>query len=321
MKLIKQHDSTHWGTDLIPRPPSPEEDVSTVLRGAVQLLVDAGVANPDPDSAALLAHAWGINASDLARRRLLGDGVPAEVTDVFAQLVDRRRQRVPLQHIIGVAAFRHLELQVGPGVFVPRPETELLVTEVLEELDRQQNAHEPFVIDLCSGSGAITLSLATEHPQLRIIGVERETEALNWSLKNLDSISLGHSSVELICGDATRFADDRPDLWGSADAVVTNPPYVPDEAVPRDAEVREHDPAAALYGGSTGLEIPGLIVKQAEKLLRPGGFFIMEHSEEQGPGACELIMSTASLRRAATYPDYTGRDRYTVAHRVSGVDL
>lgn len=292
-----------------------------MLRGAARLLADAGVANPDPDSAALLAHAWRIDASDLARRRLLGDGVPAEVTEVFAQLIDRRRQRVPLQHIIGVAAFRHLELQVGPGVFVPRPETELLVTEVLDELDRQQNAYEPFVIDLCSGSGAITLSLAAEHPQLRIIGVEREAEALNWSLKNLASVSLGDSSVELICGDATKFADDRPDLWGSADVVVTNPPYVPDEAVPRDAEVREHDPAAALYGGSTGLEIPGLILKQAEKLLRPGGFFIMEHSEGQGPGARELIMSTASLRQAATYPDYTGRDRYTVAHRVSGVDL
>ncbi|HCG55390.1 MAG TPA: peptide chain release factor N(5)-glutamine methyltransferase [Brevibacterium sp.] len=295
--------------------------MSTVLRGAAQLLADADVPNPDPDSAALLAHAWGIEASDLARKRLFGETVPAGVTEVFAQLVDRRRQRVPLQHIIGVAAFRHLELQVGPGVFVPRPETELLVTEVLEELDRQQNAHEGLVIDLCSGSGAITLSLATEHPRLAIIGVESEAEALNWSLKNLASVNLGDSRVELISGDATRFADDRPDLWGRADVVVTNPPYVPDDAVPRDSEVREHDPAAALYGGSTGLEIPRLILLQAEKLLRPGGFFIMEHSEEQGPQACELIMSTASLRRAATYPDYTGRDRYTVAHRVTGVDL
>lgn len=292
-----------------------------MLRGAAQLLADAGVPNPGPDTAALLAHAWGIDASDLARKRLLGEPVPAGVTEDFAQLIDRRRQRVPLQHIIGVAAFRHLDLEVGPGVFVPRPETELLVTEVLEELDRQHNAHVPFVIDLCSGSGAITLSLATEHPRLRIIGVEREAEALKWSLKNLASVNLGDSSVELISGDATTFAEDRPDLWGRADAVVTNPPYVPDEAVPRDAEVREHDPAAALYGGSTGMEIPGLIMRQAEKLLRPGGFFIMEHSEEQGPAACELIMSTASLRQAATYPDYTGRDRYTVAHRVSGVDL
>lgn len=291
-----------------------------MLHGAARLLADAHVPNPDPDSAALLAHAWGLDASALARKRLFGDSVPAGVTEIFAELLDRRRQRVPLQHIIGRAAFRYLELQVGPGVFVPRPETELLVTEVLQELDRQQNAHEPFVIDLCSGSGAITLSLAAEHRQLSIIGIEREAEALNWSLKNLKSVDLGDSSAELISGDATTFADDRPDLWGLADVVVTNPPYVPDEAVPRDTEVREHDPAAALYGGSSGLEIPELIMRQAEKLLRPGGFFIMEHSEEQGPEACELIMSTASLRQAATYPDYTGRDRYTVAHRVAEVD-
>ncbi|MDN5805690.1 MAG: peptide chain release factor N(5)-glutamine methyltransferase [Brevibacterium sp.] len=295
--------------------------MSTVLRGAARLLADSHVPNPDPDSTALLAHAWGIDASDLARRRLFGDTVPTQVTENFAQLIERRRQRVPLQHLVGSAAFRHLELQVGPGVFVPRPETELLVTEILEELERQQNTQVPFVIDLCSGSGAITLSLATEHPQLAVIGVERETEALNWSLKNLASVHLGDSTVDLVSGDATSFADERPELWGRADVVVTNPPYVPDEAVPRDPEVREHDPAAALYGGSTGLEIPALIMLQAEKLLRPGGFFIMEHSEEQGRAACELIMSTASLRQAVTFPDYTGRDRYTVAHRVSEVDL
>lgn len=320
MRLTKPRDSTRWGTDLNQRPPAPEGDVSTVLRGAARLLADSYVPNPDPDSTALLAHAWGIDASVLAHRRLLGDTVPTEVTEIFAQLIDRRRLRVPLQHLIGTAAFRHLELQVGPGVFVPRPETELLVTEVLEELERQQNTHVPFVIDLCSGSGAITLSLATEYPQLRIIGVEREAEALDWSLKNLAAVNLSGSIVDLISGDATTFADDSPELWGSADVVVTNPPYVPDEAVPRDAEVRDHDPSAALYGGSTGLEIPALILLQAEKLLRPGGFFIMEHSEEQGRAACELIMSTASLRHPVTYPDYTGRDRYTVAHRVSEVD-
>ena len=320
MTPTKQHDSTLWGTDLNPKPPGPDEDVTTVLRGAARLLDESQVPNPDADAATLLAHAWGISASDLARRRLFGDAVSAEVTADFAQLVDRRRQRVPLQHLVGSAPFRHLELQVGPGVFVPRPETELLVSEVLEELDRQQNTHMPFVIDLCSGSGAISLSLATEHPQVRAIGVEREAEALTWSQRNLKPLDLGASTVDLISGDATTFADDNPDLWGSADVVVTNPPYVPDEAVPRDPEVREHDPAPALYGGSSGLEIPGLIITQAEKLLRVGGFFIMEHSEEQGRAARELIMSTASLRQAATYPDYTGRDRYSVAHRVSTLD-
>lgn len=306
----------HWGTDLNPQTSVPGGEVSTVLRGAERLLADADVPGPAPDSTALLAHAWGIDPSELARKRLLGETVPLEVTQDYARLVEERRQRIPLQHLIGTAAFRHIELQVGPGVFVPRPETELLVTEVLEELDRQQNTATPFVIDLCSGSGAIALSLAVEHPQLRILGVERETEALAWSQKNLRRLDLGDSTVELVPGDATTFADENPDLRGSADVVASNPPYVPDAAVPRDPEVRDHDPGAALYGGSTGLEIPGLIIIEAEKLLRPGGFFIMEHSEEQGPTVRELITSTASLRQAATYPDYTRRDRYTVAHRV-----
>lgn len=292
-----------------------------MLRGATSLLTESHVPNPEADSSLLLAHAWGIDASALSRKRLFGDPVPAEVAQEFAALLDQRRQRIPIQHLIGTAPFRHLELQVGPGVFVPRPETELLVTEVLDELHRQQRTHVPFVIDLCSGSGAITLSLATECEHLQIIGVERDAEALEWSQKNLSRLHLGDSTVDLISGDATTFADDNPELWARADVVVTNPPYVPDEAVPRDPEVRDHDPAVALYGGVTGLEIPGLIIKQAEKLLAPGGMFIMEHGEDQGAAVCEHIMSTASLRQAATYPDYTGRDRYTVAHRVAEVDL
>lgn len=239
----------------------------------------------------------------------------------FARLCDLRRQRVPLQHLTGIAYFRHLELSVGQGVFIPRPETELLVTEVLDELRRHENPNAPgsdgapFVVDLCSGSGAITLALATEHPGLHIIGVEREPEAIAWSRKNLARLDLGDSVVEFIEADATTFARSHPELQGRAAVVVTNPPYVPDDALPRDPEVRDHDPVAALYGGSTGLEIPELIIGEAESLLRPGGLFIMEHSEEQGAGARELLEATASLRRAATFADYTGRDRYTVARR------
>ena len=292
-----------------------------MLRGATALLTEAHVPNPEADSTLLLAHAWGLDASALSRRRLFGEPVPADVAQEFAVLLDRRRQRIPIQHLIGTAPFRHLELQVGPGVFVPRPETELLVTEVLDELRGQARAQVPFVIDLCSGSGAITLSLATEFAHLQIVGVERDAAAFEWSQKNLSRVHLGDSTVDLICGDATTFADDNPGLWARADVVVTNPPYVPDEAVPRDPEVRDHDPAAALYGGVTGLEIPGLIIEQAEKLLVPGGMFIMEHGEEQGIAVREHIMSTASLRQAATYPDYTGRDRYTVAHRMAEADL
>ena len=247
--------------------------------------------------------------------------MPESVSTRFAELCDQRRQRTPLQHLTGIAHFRHLQLQVGPGVFVPRPETELLAGAVLTELSELDSRTEsdegrrPFVIDLCSGSGAISLSVATESERVDVLGVEREPAALDWSLKNLEHSRLGESTVEFILGDATTIAEARPDLCGYADIVVTNPPYVPDSAVPRDPEVADHDPAAALYGGDSGLEVPGLIILEAEQLLRLGGLFLMEHSEEQGAGARELLAATASLRHPATFQDYTGRDRYTVARR------
>ncbi|WP_432791724.1 peptide chain release factor N(5)-glutamine methyltransferase [Brevibacterium sp. K11IcPPYGO002] len=282
------------------------------------------MASPDADALELLAHAWEIDRAALNRHRLFDDPVPGSVSARFAELCDRRRQRTPLQHLTGIAYFRHLQLQVGPGVFVPRPETELLVGSVLAELSEfstpdstteTEEVRRPIVIDLCSGSGAISLSVATEFDGVDVLGVERESAALDWSLTNLEHSRLGESRVEFIGADATRITQARPDLRGRADIVVTNPPYVPDAAVPRDPEVADHDPAAALFGGDTGLEIPGLIISEAEQLLRPGGLFLMEHSEEQGAGARELLEATASLRHAATFQDYTGRDRYTVARR------
>ncbi|WP_210605304.1 peptide chain release factor N(5)-glutamine methyltransferase [Brevibacterium oceani] len=291
--------------------------MSDLLRGAVTLLREAEVPAPEVDASALLAHAWGIDSATLGRRRLFDESVPAEVTTAFAELCAARRQRIPLQHLTGVAHFRHLELQVGPGVFVPRPETELLVGAALAELSDRARSERPFVIDLCSGSGAITLALASEHEGVDVLGIEREPAALEWSQTNLERVSLGDSTVEFLAADATSITQSHPELIGRADVVVTNPPYVPDAAIPKDPEVAEHDPAAALYGGSTGLEIPALIIAEAAALLRPGGLFLMEHSEEQGPGARELLDASASLRQPATYPDYTGRDRYTVARRTA----
>ncbi|TGD32973.1 peptide chain release factor N(5)-glutamine methyltransferase [Brevibacterium sp. S22] len=298
--------------------------VSEILRGAINLLSDAGIATPEADAVELLAHAWEVDRSALSRRRLFDDPVPVDVSRRFAELCDLRRQRIPLQHLTGIAHFRHLQLKVGPGVFVPRPETELLAGAVLTELAEtarpdastgNDDAQRPIVIDLCSGSGAISLSVATEFDGVDVLGVEREPAALEWSRENLAHSRLGESTVEFIAGDATQITEERADLRGRADIVVTNPPYVPDAAVPRDPEVAEHDPAAALYGGASGLEILRLIIAEAERLLRPGGLFLMEHSEEQGAEARELLAATASLRHAATFQDYTGRDRYSVARR------
>ncbi|MGO0603319.1 peptide chain release factor N(5)-glutamine methyltransferase [Brevibacterium linens] len=294
------------------------------MRGATTLFTEAGIASPEADALELLCHAWEIDRAALHRHRLFDDPVPDSVSARFAELCDRRRQRTPLQHLTGIAYFRHLQLQVGPGVFVPRPETELLVGSVLAELSEfstpdstieTEEVRRPIVIDLCSGSGAISLSVATEFDGVDVLGVERESAALDWSLTNLEHSRLGESRVEFIGADATSITQARPDLRGRADIVVTNPPYVPDSAVPRDPEVADHDPAAALFGGDTGLEIPGLIISEAEQLLRPGGLFLMEHSEDQGADARELLEATAGLRHAATFQDYTGRDRYTVARR------
>ncbi len=209
------------------------------------------------------AHAWEIDETDLSRRRLFSDAVPAEVAAGFARLVAERARRIPLQHLTGVAHFRRLSLRVGPGVFVPRPETELLVTEVLDHLAHGDGGAPPLVVDLCSGSGAIALSVALEHPGVRVIGIEREASALSWSQSNRVDLDLGTSTVDLLAGDATTVAVDHPELAGTVDVVVTNPPYVPDAAVPRDPEVRDHDPAAALYGGASGLEPPALLIAQA----------------------------------------------------------
>lgn len=306
-----------WETELDPSTRAVEQDVPTLLRAGVRVLTEAGVPSPDADAAALLAHAWEVDETDLSRRRLFADAVPAEVAAGFARLVAERARRIPLQHLTGVAHFRRLSLRVGPGVFVPRPETELLVTEVLDHLTHGDDGAPPLVVDLCSGSGAIALSVALEHPGVRVIGIEREASALSWSQSNRVDLDLGTSTVDLLAGDATTVAVDHPELAGTVDVVVTNPPYVPDAAVPRDPEVRDHDPAAALYGGASGLELPALLIAQAVVLLRPGGLFVMEHAEDQGAGVREIVAGTPGLSGAATFPDYTGRDRYTVARRDS----
>ena len=152
-------------------------DVPTLLRAGARVLTEAGVPSPETDVSALLAHAWDIDASTLARRRLFAEAVPAAVADRFARLLDERSRRMPLQHLTGVAHFRRLDLAVGPGVFVPRPETELLVTEVLDHLAHREGDTAPLVLDLCSGSGAIALSVALERPGTRVIGIEREAGA------------------------------------------------------------------------------------------------------------------------------------------------
>ncbi|MGY1705044.1 peptide chain release factor N(5)-glutamine methyltransferase [Geodermatophilus sp. SYSU D00697] len=281
-----------------------------MLADAVRRLSDAGVESPRVDAELLLAHVLGVSRTGLLT---LGD-VPGDAADRFAGLLDQRAGRVPLQHLTGRAPFRHLELAVGPGVFVPRPETELLVEWVLGRL---AGIPEPVVVDLGSGSGAIALSIAHEHPGARVTAVERDAGAIEWTRHNAaERAAAGDTPVEVLSGDMT---DPRllTALDGAVDVVVSNPPYVPDGArVPR--EVADHDPPLALWGGPDGLDVVRGLVRTAARLLRPGGALGIEHADQQGGALPALVRAHGDFTDVADHADLAGRPRYTTARRRSG---
>jgi release factor glutamine methyltransferase len=287
-----------------------------LLALAGEELATAGVPTPEVDAELLLAHVIG---RPRALLRMAGGSVSQEQSSAFAQLVARRAQRIPLQHLTGLAPFRHLELRVGPGVFIPRPETELMVDHVLEfaadlpgSRDAVGSGGDPadvldpvgdprtgadgrlLVVDLCSGSAALALSIATELPHSRVIAVELSDEAVTWARLNIEDhaaqVTARGSSIDLLAADATRVAaagGALEHLRGLVAVVVTNPPYVPEDAIPREPEVRDHDPNLALYGGADGLELVRPLAEQAALLLRPGGLLLVEHADVQGEDAGE----------------------------------
>lgn len=274
-----------------------------LLARASDELARAGVATPLVDAELLLAHVTGRPRLMLG---LVGE-VPPEQERAFTALVARRAAREPLQHLTGSAPFRRLDLAVGPGVFVPRPETELLVDEVLAHLTRAglttgsapaapgTPAARPVLVDLCTGSAAIALSLAVEVPGARVHAVEVSAAALAWAAGNVaacaQAVGDAGSELLLLSADATAVAEPGGELAGLAgmvDVVVTNPPYVPDGAVPREPEVRDHDPHLALFGGPDGLDVIRPLARQAALLLRPGGLLLVEHADQQGEEAGPL---------------------------------
>jgi release factor glutamine methyltransferase len=249
---------------------------------------------------------------DVPRARLLTlDDVPDDAADRFGVLLEQRADRVPLQHLTGRAPFRHLELAVGPGVFVPRPETEQLVGWALGQL---AGVADPVVIDLGAGSGAIALSLAHEHPRARVTAVERDAGAIEWTRHNAATrAAAGDRPVEVLAGDMTD-PELLRDLEGTVDLVVSNPPYVPDGArVPR--EVADHDPPLALWGGPDGLDVVRRLLVTAARLLRPGGGLGIEHADAQGSALPALVRAHGGFIDVADHPDLAGRPRFTTARR------
>lgn len=284
------------------------EGTSTTLADAVReataVLTAAGVPSPRVDAELLAEHLLGVGLGRL-RALLLGDS-PAP--QGYAELVAERAQRVPLQHITGVAHFRYLQLAVGPGVFIPRPETESVVQLVIDRLQAllHANAAHPKVVDLGTGSGAIAGSIAHEVPDAQVYAVEFSEFAHAWAARNLAPLG-----VELVLGD---LRDALPEHNGTFDVVVSNPPYIPAEAVPNEPEVALHDPPEALYGGGAdGMELPTAAAAAAARLLAPGGYFVMEHAEVQSGWIAAMLERTGLWSGITTHLDLNGKERATTA--------
>ena len=279
-----------------------------LLDHAVAVLTAARVPSPEADAELLVAHVLGLSRGQLQASAVVGSQPDAEQRHAVLELVERRAAREPLQHLTGRAPFRALELTVGPGVFVPRPETEYVAQVAIDALLAVPGG-SPRAADLGTGSGAIALALATEVPHAEVVAVENSPRAFIWARENARLV--GARNLRLVFAD---LRDALPDLDGTLDVVVSNPPYIPLGAIPRDPEVRLHDPEVALYGGADGLEVVRAVSATARRLLRAGGTLVLEHGETQGADIRSLL-SADGWHAAATTRDLLGRDRVTTALR------
>lgn len=284
----------------------PEISLASAVHAAARRLAEAGVPDPLVDAELLAGHVLGARRGEVQAAVVRGDSIDAALSEVLDALIARRSAREPLQHITGTAPFRHLELAVGPGVFVPRPETETVVQYAIDAL-LGSALPEPIGIDLGTGSGAIALAMATEVPHARIYATELSPDAFPWAQRN----TAGAANLTLVNDD---LAHAFGELDGTASVVISNPPYVPDAAIPRDPEVRLFDPSMALYGGEDGLDIVRVLSVRALELLHAGGLLVVEHGELQGE-EIRSILTRDGWRAAATHRDLTLRDRATTALR------
>ena len=290
-----------------------QNDSKAAVSKAVTSLTEAKVSSPQVDAEILLAHVLGVERSQLV--------IVTEISDEqlfdYENLVARRANRVPLQHLTGIAYFRHLELAVGPGVFVPRPETELLVEAAISHLKTISSPR--IAVDLCAGSGAIALSLALEVPETTVHAVELSDDAFNWLTHNVVDHAAKLEAVESHVIVHHGNAGDRSllsELFGQVDALVSNPPYIPSEMIPRDPEARDHDPDMALFSGADGLDVAREVVVVAADLLKPNGFIGMEHADVQGESMPALFDAMPGIwSEVKDNLDYNKLPRFTTAVR------
>ncbi len=285
------------------------ESLRVQIMAATQTLSEAGVASPQYDAEELAAHMLGVARTRLGLQPL----VETEWVERYRALVDRRATRIPLQHLTGTAVLGRTEVQVGPGVFIPRPETEVLVEWALQAI---RDIEAPVVVDLCSGSGAIALAIAQARPDAAVHAIERADGALAWARRNLEQHSdAGGTPIDLRGGD---IFDERlvNDLDGTADLVTANPPYVPD-GTDVDPEVADHDPAEAVFAGFDGLSIIKPLISVAAGLLKPGGVLAVEHDDSHGESVPALLAARRVLADVVDHQDLAGRARFVTARRVT----
>ena len=276
-----------------------EANLRAAVAAAAARLTAAGVPSPRHDAEVLAAHVLGVERKDLFQR----DTIDASAYDT---LIDRRAGREPLQHLTGKASFRHIEVAVGPGVFIPRPESESTAGAAI---DYAKQLRRPVVVDLYAGSGVIALSVVDEVPEAMVHAVEAHESAFHWLRRNTAGtpVAVHHADVDSCL----------PELSGGVDVVVANPPYIPAGARIRDPEVAVHDPASALWAGPDGLDAMRVLEATAARLLHPGGLLVAEHSDMQEVSAPTVFVETARWFDVADHPDLAGRPRYLTARRAN----
>lgn len=282
--------------------------VLAALRSAAGRLTEAGVGSPRVDAELLLAHLL-----RLPRGRLVTQPpLTSEQATGYAELVERRAAGVPVQHLTGRAPYRHLELAVGPGVFIPRPETELIV-----ELAAGRLEGAALVADLCAGSGAIALAVANEYPTSRVFAVEAEPAALGWLRRNAaERAAAGDRPIEVLAADIAE-PDLLAELAGRFDVVLSNPPYVPETLRAELAPEIGHDPQRAVFAGPDGLALMPSVLRTAARLLRPGGLLVVEHDVSHREALPALLRAAGEWREVADRPDLAGRPRFVTAVRAA----
>ncbi|MCU1403555.1 MAG: protein-(glutamine-N5) methyltransferase, release factor-specific [Microbacteriaceae bacterium] len=275
---------------------------------SINVLAAAGIESPEVDAELLIGHVLGLSRGQVQAKSITGTEVSEVDATTIEAAVESRAAREPLQHITGRAPFRSLELAVGPGVFVPRPETEQVAQFAIDAL-LAAASERPIGVDLGTGSGAIALAMATEVPHAEVYGVEVSAAAFPWTSRNFaDSGAVNAHAVN------TDLADALPQLDGTVSVVISNPPYIPDDAIPRDPEVRLFDPTIALYGGADGLDVVRRVSQTARRLLHPGGTLVLEHGEQQAAQIAALLAADG-WHAIAGHRDLLGRDRATTALR------